>query len=348
MHMSKACFWTDAEQFFDWLPTNLPSCVERLGRVARKEYESGKTPKQLVDKVRVRWSSWLKENLPLPVEWSAVIETALPHPLDREAAMNCFWAELHEPLQKKDLPKEVRKHLLDHYPERYAQLGKLPQRIRDAVAKTLKEHFDGMKKRRDKIHTAFFANAGDERIANYLQAWQSQDRAKKKLMRQAFDIKGEDGGERFFLSQVEDTGKVDIPHLWSFVGWLQKKLPASEARLKSFLVRLGRALEFTEKRGALPNWGDNTNRIARVMAWGWCSLTVVDGEVCPPLCCFTYPALAKFLTLHKHSLWPLVKGTRLPAEPRTLERAIERLGLVPISKGKIKGVEKRFDKFWFT
>jgi hypothetical protein len=226
--------------------------------------------------------------------------------------MNCFWAELHEPLQKKDLPENVRKHLRDHYPERYKQLGKLPQRIRDAVAKTLKEQFDGMRKRRDEIHIAFFANAGDERIADYLQVWQSHERAMEKLMRQAHVIERGNVSEQIFLSQVEAYGTVDIRGLKPFVDRLWENLPASEACLKSFLINLGKALKSTEKRGALPNWEDNVKRIERVMAWCWCSRTVVDGELWPPLCCFTYPALANLFALCKCPLWSLVKDTRLP------------------------------------
>jgi hypothetical protein len=134
----------------------------------------------------------------------------------------------------------------------------------------------------------------------------------------------------------------------------EDNLWASESRLNRFLKRLGRALESTKKRGEfwVLDWQKNVNRTLSYIVQGWCKRIRVDGELWPPLCCLSTPALAKFLTLCKvppgqAPLWNKEKETGLPKQPRTLEQEIRRMKLVRIPKGRIKEVEKKFGQFRF-
>ncbi len=210
--------------------------------------------------------------------------------------------------------------------------------------------------------------------------YESQKRALKRLTLQALALKQGDGAtfgdiridvEQLFLGKVEATGTGNIRGLRQFVDnlwatlddsksnlsrWLvsnendkaknnaRELVKESESRLNRFLIRLGKKLESKDKRRALPDWSA-VDKIETLIAKGWCERISVNGELWPPLCCLTYGALAKFLTLCKRQpgegqLWGTQKGTKLPNNPRTLETAIRRLGLVSLPKGKIKDVEK--------
>jgi hypothetical protein len=335
-------------RFFDWCRFNLNHYAEKLDAVDKKEFESGKMPKKLLDAVREVWSNQLKNHLPWD-EHFAVIRKVLTDPHDYDVWMNC-------PM---------------------GQLQRLPKRIRSAVA-------NGDKKRANEIHAAFFAADGEARLADYLHVWQSQNRALRKLIIQAWGYKCKEGGgasigsteidiERMLLSEAEATGsamKVGgllpfIRSLWEkdkkvivktaaarwqptpmdwAAGLERRVIPnqdMSEDRLNSFLIKLGRALADTKKRRELPDWTDMDQTI-RFIVHGWCENIIVDGENWPPLCFLTTPALAKFLTLCNPQRW------KARHDPRTLERAIIRLGLVRIPNGRIKHVEKRFGQFCFT
>jgi hypothetical protein len=115
----------------------------------------------------------------------------------------------------------------------------------------------------------------------------------------------------------------------------------SEDRLNRFLIKLGRALSATEKRRELPDWM-HMDQTMRFIVHGWCESIIVDGERWPQLCFLTTPALAKFLTLCTPQRW------RTERDPRTLERAVARLGLLRMPQGRIKHVEKKLGQFRFT
>lgn len=314
------CLRTDAERFFDWFRWNLSPCVEKLDAAEKKEFESGKMPKNLLVAVRTAWSSELRRHLPI-AEQSAVIRKVLTNPRDYDTLMNCPWG----------------------------QLQTVPKWIHTVVAKALT-------KRAEQIDAAFFASDGEARLSNYLRVWQSQERALTKLIIQANGYKLGGRGdaslgsipldaERMFLSEVEATGTVfAVQGLMMFIHnlWEKDSPYRSEARLNSFLIKLGRALADTTKRRELPDWSNGVQQHLRYIVHGWCEGITVDGERWPLLCCLSYPALAKFLTLCIPQRW---KPTN---DPRALERAVERLGLVPISKGKIKYVEKRNGQFRFA
>jgi hypothetical protein len=271
-----------------------------------------------------------------------VVRKVLPNPRDYDDWMNC-------PMGK---------------------LQTLPKRIRAAVA-------NGDKRRAREIQAAFFANDGEARLANYLRVWQSQNRALSKLIFQATSRKADAEGnldpEQYFLDLVAASGTAaSVGGLRDFLGgFLPVKLKngsgtvfderlgpgvvllpdkgglwASEARLNSFLKRLGRALESTRKRGGPlwePDWMNGVDQTVRYIVMGWCESIIVDGELWPPLCLLTTPALIKFLRECKVTHCKLARK-----EPRTIERAIQRLGLVRILQGRIRYVERRGGRFLFT
>ena len=80
----------------------------------------------------------------------------------------------------------------------------------------------------------------------------------------------------------------------------------------------------------------------RFVVLGWCESIIVDDENRPQLCFFTTPALAKFLTLCTPQRW------KPEQDPRTLERAITRVGLLKMPTGRIKRVEKKSGQFYFA
>jgi hypothetical protein len=185
----------------------------------------------------------------------------------------------------------------------------------------------------------------------------SQERARKKLTLQALGLKRNEAGdaslgsiridaEQMFLSKVEATGTVfGVRGLFPFLGglWTTDSPYRSEARLNRFLIKLGRALASTKKRRKLPDWLQSVDQTERFIVEGWCESIFVDGERWPSLCCFTTPALVKFLRLCN------VKHCKLATkDSRTLEKAIQRLGLVRIPRGRIKHVEKKFGVFRFA
>lgn len=187
--------------------------------------------------------------------------------------------------------------------------------------------------------------------------YESQQRALKKLMLQAGRLKPDPRGdasigdtrinaEQMFLAEVEATGTVCASSgLFDFIRrlWDPTSPERSEARLNRFLIKLGRALAATRKRRDLPDWLQGVDQTEWFIAEGWCGNICVDGEDWPPLCCFTTPALVKFLRLCR------VSHCKLAAkDPRTIERAIARLGLVRIPRGRIRHVEKRFGEFRFA
>jgi hypothetical protein len=187
--------------------------------------------------------------------------------------------------------------------------------------------------------------------------YESQERALKKLTRQAWRLKQNPRGnasigdtrinaEQMFLAEVEATGTVFASSgLFDFIRrlWDPASPGRSEARLNRFLIKLGRALAATGKRRDLPDWLQGVDQTERFIAEGWCGNISVGGENWPPLCCFTTPALVKFLRLCR------VSHCKLAAkDPRTIERAIARLGLVRIPRGRIRHVEKRLGEFRFA
>jgi hypothetical protein len=321
-------FQTDAARFFDWYRWNYRPCVEKLDAADKKEFESGKMPKKLLAAVRAAWSSELKTHLPMD-EQAAVIRKVLPNPRDYDMLMNC-------PMGK---------------------LQTVPKRIHTVIAKALK-------KRAGQIHSAFFANNGEARLADYLRVWQSQERALTKLIAQANGYKLGGRGdaslgsipldaERMFLSEVEATGSAMVRGLLPFIrrlwetdktvivktaaGLENRVIPnpdLSEARLNRFLIKLGRALADNKKRRELPDWLHGVDQTLRYIVHGWCESITVDGERWPPLCFFTTLALAEFLTLCNPPRWNKTQ------DPRTLERAIRRLGLVSLSRGRIRHVKE--------
>jgi len=117
---------------------------------------------------------------------------------------------------------------------------------------------------------------------------------------------------------------------------------ASEARLNSFLKKLGKALANKKERGKplfVPDWQHGVEKVLQFVVAGWCERIWVDGEQWPPLCCLTSPALAKFLNL--------CKACGRVDDARTLEQTIRRLGLRRIPKGRIKEVERPLGQFRF-
>ena len=338
----------DAARFFDWCRPNLNHHLQELDPGDRKEFDSGKLPDQAFRAVCAAWSSNLKSRLPWDVHFAAV-RKALPNPQDYSAFMNC-------PM---------------------GQEQNLPRRIPAAVAR---EHQRKLKE----IHAAFFANAGEARLKTNLQIWRSQDEALNKLMLQALGYRCKKGGgasigetevdvERMMLSEAEATGSaIKVTGLLPFIRSLWEKdktmlvktarsrweptpgdwaaslerrvIPnpdRSEVRLNRFLIKLGRALAATEKRRDLPDW-THMNQTIRFVVHGWCESIIVDGERWPMLCFFSTPALAKFLTLCTPQRWTSHR------DPRSLERAITRLGLIRFPRDRIRHVEKKAGQILFT
>lgn len=331
----------EAAHFFEWCRHSLKHHLETLDATDRKQFEMGKRCDKLLIAVRGAWSDYLKTYLPWEGHLKAV-RKALPNQKDYDSYMNCSM------------------HLLE----------KLPKRIKAAVARE-------EKRRLKEVHHDFFAEAGDARLENYLCVWQSQTRAISKLMIQASGYKCKEGGgasigdtevdlEHMLLSEAEATGSAMkvrallpfIRSLWEkdktiFVkkakspwqptatdrasGLERRVVPnpeMSETRLNRFLIKLGRALAATDKRRELPDW-NHMDQTLRFIIHGWCESIVVDGESWPILCFLTTPALAKFLALCTPRRW---QSSR---DPRTLERAIARHGLIRIQKGRIQNIEKK-------
>jgi hypothetical protein len=266
----------------------------------------------------------------------------LPNPRDYDAWMNC-------PM---------------------GQLQNLPKRIQTAIA-------NGEKRRAKEIHDAFFANEGESRLAVYLRVWQSQKSAMHKLIIQATGGKLNENGnldaEQFYLDMVAAKGTAaSIGALRYFLGGVMPVslnhgrgivydetlmpdvvlLPdhdglwASETRLNRFLKNLGRALSSKKKRGAdlyAPDWLHSVDQTERFIVQGWCESIIVEKERWPPLCFLTTSALVRFLRLCNVKFCKLARK-----DARTIERAIQRLGLIRIPRGRLKYVEKRGGKFYFT
>ena len=186
--------------------------------------------------------------------------------------------------------------------------------------------------------------------------YDSQEKARKKLTLQALGLKRNEAGdaglgdtpidaEQNFLREVEATGTVFgvrglLPFLQSL--WLADSPYRSEVRLNRFLIKIGRALASTKKRRILPDWSQSVDQTERFIVEGWCESIFVDGERWPSLCCFTTPALVRFLRLCN------VRHCKLATkDSRTIEKAIQWLGLIRIPRGRIKHVEKRLGVFRF-
>jgi len=338
----------DAARFFDWCRSNLNHHLEKLDPEVRREFESGKVSEKVLTAVCAAWSSHLKTHLPWDAQRDA-IRKALPNPNDYSTFMNCpLW-----------------------------QQHRLPKRIRTAVAG------EGQRRLKE-IHTAFFTNAGEARLKTYLRIWQSRSRAFDTLIIQARGYRCKRGGgarlgqteidvERMMLAEAEATGSAMkvrgllpfIRSLWEkdktvvlrtaasrgqptatdwATGLERRVIPnpnRSEPRLNRFLIRLGRALAATEKRRQLPDWM-HMNQTIRFVAHGWCESIIVEGERWPHLCFITTPALAKFLTLCTPQRW------KAHQDPRTLERAITRLGLIRFPRCRIRHVEKKAGQLLLT
>jgi len=189
--------------------------------------------------------------------------------------------------------------------------------------------------------------------------FESQDRAKQLLTVKCLGYKRKiDGGgklgeipydaEHMFLMKVASTGSAFavrglLPYVVNL--WEAGSPYQSEARLNRFLIRLGRTLA-TRKKPKInpdaPDWLNNVDQTERFVVEGWCERIIVDDEYWPPLCCLTTKALAKFLRLCN------VKHCKLGKEnERSLERAIQRLGLVRIPRGRVNYVDKRNRQFLF-
>ena len=337
-----------AARFFEWCSFNLNHYLQKLDPGDRQEFASGKVPEKMLRAVRAAWSSNLKSHLPWDAHFAA-IRKALPNSHDYSAFMSCPMG------QEQNLPK----------------------RIRAAVARE-------RQRRLKEIHAAFFANAGEARLKTYLRIWQSQEQALNKLMIQALGYRCKKGGgasigetevdiERMMISEAEATGsamKVTgllpfIRSLWESdktvlvktaksqwrptpadwaAGLERRGIPnpdMSETRLNRFLIKLGRALAATEKRRELPDWM-HMNQTIRFVVHGWCESMIVDGEPWPQLCFFTTPGLVKFLTLCTPQRWTNDR------DPRSLERAITRLGLIRFPRCRIKQVEKKGGQVFFA
>jgi hypothetical protein len=187
----------------------------------------------------------------------------------------------------------------------------------------------------------------------------SQERARQLLTMKCLGYRRKaDGGGKFgeipydvehvFLIKVASTGSAFavrglLPYVRNL--WETRSPYQSETRLNRFLIRLGRVLA-TKKKPKIdtyvPDWLHNVDQTERFIVEGWCKRIIVDGEKWPPLCCFTTSALVKFL---KHCN---VKHCKLGKKnSRTIEKAIQRLGLVRIPRGRVNNVEKRFGQFLF-
>jgi hypothetical protein len=246
-------------------------------------------------------------------------------------------------------------------------LQSLPKRIRVAVT-------NGERRRGKEIHDAFFSNGGETRLAVYLRVWHSQRQALNKLIIKPWGYRCKAAGgasvgameidvERMILSEAEATGSAlkatGLPRflrsLWetdktlivkTAAGFERRVIPnpdRSEARLNRFLIKLGQALARTKKRRALPDWLHGVDQTERFIVHGWCESITVDNERWPPLCFLTTPTLTRFLRMCKVTHCKL--GGK---DSRTIERAIQRLGLVRIPQGRIKHVEKRGGSFHFS
>ena len=187
----------------------------------------------------------------------------------------------------------------------------------------------------------------------------SQDHAMQLLLVKCLGYKRKTNGggrlgdipydaEHMFLMKVASTGSAFVvrgllPYVINL--WEAGSPYQSETRLNRFLIRLGRALA-TKKKPKIdtyvPDWLHNIDQTERFIVEGWCKRIVVDGEKWPPLCCFTTSALVKFLRLCN------VKHCKLGKKnSRTIEKAIQRLGLVRIPRGRVNHVEKRLGQFLF-
>jgi hypothetical protein len=187
----------------------------------------------------------------------------------------------------------------------------------------------------------------------------SQDRAWQLLLIKCLGYKRKTNGggklgeipydaEHMFLMKVASTGSAFavrglMPYVINL--WEAGSPYQSEERLNRFLIRLGRALA-TKKRPKIdtyvPDWLHNVDQNERFIVEGWCKSIIVDDEKWPPLCCFTTSALVKFLQRCN------VKHCKLgDKDARTIERAIQRLCLVRIPRGRVNHVEKRHGQFFF-
>jgi hypothetical protein len=337
-----------AIRFLEWCRFNLSHYAEKLNPDDRREYELGRISPKLYQVVRKAWSQNLKSNLPWHEKFS-VWKLALPDSRDLDKVMNCSM------------------HLLP----------KLPKRIRNALARAERT-------RTKEIHDDFFSNGGDEKLTQYLKVSQSCMIAQRKLTIQALGYKSKESGgasigeteidiEQMLLTEAEATGSaMKVGHLLPYIRGLwetektvlvrksgvkkissmaeweasleRKVIPnpdRSEPRLNRFLIKLGQALADKKKRRVLPDW-KHMDQTVRFVVEGWCERIIVDGEQWPPLFLFSTPALAKFLSYCNPPRW------QESHDPRTLERAILRLGLVRIQKGRIKRVEKKFGGLHFS
>jgi hypothetical protein len=328
---------TDAFRFFDWCRFGFHTRVEKLTPADKAEYDSGRIPKSLFDAVRKDWAHHLKHGWP-PEGVCAVAAKVLRSSHDLDAWNNCLYGQEH----------------------------KLPNRIRIPV-------FKALKRRGLEIHDSFFNNEGDARLLNYLQVRQSRDWAFTRQITQAWGYRCKKGGgasvgsqeidlERMILSEAEATGSAlqatGLPmllrSLWEDDKTILVKTPKglekrtipnpekSEDRLNRFLIKLGRALSLKKKRRKLPDWQHGVDQTARWIVQGWCESMVMEGEAWPPLCMFTTPALGRFLKLCNVTYCKLGRK-----DARTIERAIQRLGLVRLAHARIKHVEKRGGRFYF-
>jgi hypothetical protein len=330
----------DAFHFFEWCRFNLHNILEKLDAADKRAFESGKIPQTVFDAVRSAWAENLKSHLSSH-EHLQVVKNVLPDSKDYDSWMNCPMSEL----------------------------DKLPKRIQTAVA-------NGDKKRAKEIHDSFFSDDGETRLNDYLRVWQSRVQARHKLIMQVTNTKLDDKGhldaEQYFLDLVTSRGTAFLGSLRYFLGGVEgitlknkhditydetlmpnvvllpKKsgLWASEERLNTFLKKLGRVLTSKKKHGKSlhePDWLHGVDQTIRFVTEGWCENIVVDEERWPMLCFLTTSCLVKFLRLCKVKHCKL--GTK---DARTIEREIQRLGLVRIPKGRVKHVERRGGKFYFS
>jgi hypothetical protein len=335
----------EALRFFEWCPFNLSRLVDGMSADDKIAFESGALPTALTVAVEGIWLERLQNSLHADDFYSAV-RTALPSESDFNLFMQC----------------------------RVEKTSQIPKRIGNAIRKECA-------RRAKENQAAFASNGGADLLKTYLRVWQSQSIALNRLIVDAWGYKRRAGGgasvgatdidvERMMLSEAEATGsamKVTallpfIRSLWEekttvFVRTSGLKAHAkgqhsggeferqtvpnpemNEERLNRFLIKLGRALAQTTKRRNLPDW-THMDQTITLIVHGWRESIYVDGLRWPILCFLSTPALAKFLSMCKPSRW------KEHQDPRTLERRIERLGLVRLPAGRIQHVARRAGNF---
>jgi hypothetical protein len=190
------------------------------------------------------------------------------------------------------------------------------------------------------------------------KCYDSQKRALEKLMMQAWGYRykkkdGESTNEipvNLEQKYVADMETYPLDHALAQASPFVHKI-RSAAKRKKFVSRLMKKAKAAKnkERKKRPDWtSDAVDPIEKYLVHGWCESIIVDGKRWPPLCCFTWRMLAKFLSLCSPPRWNPSDRPIYKKDARVLQKICERLGLVPIPKGKIKNVEFGFGEFKFA